>query len=396
MINLNQKKDKISAIVEAIKKGDNDSIQVAVENFHDAIYEGIKADFAEYQATSDKNILAQRGYRQLTAPEEKFYEKIIEAVKSGDPKQALVTSLPDGSMPTTIIQDIYKELVKDHPILNAIEFKYVGYLTQWILSDHTSQKAKWGKVTDAVVQEITSGLKEVDIKQNKLSAYAFIQNGLVDMGATFLDAYVREVLTEALALGLEEAVVTGSGVDCPVGMNRDIHEGVSYSTSTGYPEKKAVALKDFMPENYGKILSTLAKTEKGNARKFDKVMIVCNMTDYLTKIMPGSTVLNATGTFTRDVFPFATDVEISTEVPEGKAIIGLPKEYSLFAGNSKDGVIEVSDQYKFVEDMTTFKIKQYAAGRAYDNTCFIVVDISKLEPIYIMTKDATAATAVTA
>ena len=37
--------------------------------------------------------------------------------------------------------------------------------------------------------------------------------------------------------------------------------------------------------------------------------------------------------------------------------------------------------------MTTFKIKQYAAGRAYDNTCFLLVDISKLEPLYILVKD---------
>ena len=33
MINLNQKKDKIQAIVEAVKKGDEDSISVAVEAF---------------------------------------------------------------------------------------------------------------------------------------------------------------------------------------------------------------------------------------------------------------------------------------------------------------------------------------------------------------------------
>lgn len=386
MINLNQKKEKINAIVEAVKKGDDESIQTAVENFHDSIYEGIKADFAEFQATSDKQVLVQRGYRQLTTEEEKFYNKVIEAIKSGDAKQALVTSMPDGAMPSTIIQDIYKEMVKDHPILAAIEFRYVGYLTQWIISDTTSQKAVWGKVTDEIVKEISAGLKEIDVKQNKLSAYAFIQNGLVEMGATFLDAYVREYLTEAVALGLEASSITGNGVNQPVGMNRDIHEGVTFNTTTGYPEKKAVELKSFMPKDYGVILSKLAKTEKGNARKFDRVMLICNMTDYLTKIMPSSTILNSNGTFTNNVFPFATDVEISTEVPEGKAIIGLPKEYNMFAGSSTDGVIEVSEEYKFVEDMTTFKIKQYAAGRAYDDTCFVVADISKLEPLYIATK----------
>lgn len=389
MINLNQKKDKIQAIVEAVKKGDEDSISVAVEAFHDSVYEGIKADFAEYQATADKQVLVQRGYRQLTSEEESFYQKVTEAIKSGNAKQALLTAVPDAAMPTTIIEDIYNELRNDHPLLQKIEFRYVGYLTQWILSDHTSQKAVWGKVTDEIVKEITSGLKVVEVKQNKLSAYVFIQNGLIDMGATFLDAYIREILKESLALGLEESIIKGNGVNCPVGMNRDIHDGVSFNTSTGYPEKEAEALEDFTPANYGKLLAKLTKTEKGNARGFDRVMLVCNMTDYLTKVMPGSTVLNANGTFSTNVFPFATDVVISTEVEDGKAIIGLPEEYNLLVGGGSDGTIEVSEEYKFVEDLTTFKIKQYAAGKAYDNTCFMVVDISKLEPLYIWIKEKT-------
>ena len=33
-----------------------------------------------------------------------------------------------------------------------------------------------------------------------------------------------------------------------------------------------------------------------------------------------------------------------------------------------------------------FKIKQYGAGRAYDNTAALYLDISKLEPAYITVK----------
>lgn len=388
MINLNQKNERIQELIEAIKSGDETGIRTAAEAFHSSIYEGIKADFAEYQALADKKVLAGRGYRQLTSDEEKFYQKVIDAIKSGkNARQALLTSVPDGAMPTTIIQDIYKEIKKEHPLLSSVSFRYVGYLTKWILADHTAQKAKWGKVTDEIVQEITSGLKEVDVTQNKLSAYVFIQNGLIDMGATFLDAYIREILKESIALGLENGIISGTGVNSPIGMDRDIHEGVSFNTSTGYPQKKAESLANFLPENYGKLLAKLAKTEKGNPRTFEKVILITNMSDFLTKVMPSSTVLNANGTYTGQVFPFPTETCISSEIPEGKAIIGLPQEYSLLAGGSEDGVIEVSEEYKFVEDMTTFKIKQYAAGRAYDNTCFLLVDISKLEPLYILVKD---------
>lgn len=58
--------------------------------------------------------------------------------------------------------------------------------------------------------------------------------------------------------------------------------------------------------------------------------------------------------------------------------------------------IEFSDDYKFVEDQRAYKIKQYATGRAYDNTCFLLLDISELEELYVLVKDMAEKTTVTA
>lgn len=387
MMNLNKfnetKQQLLTNIVEAIKGGDEAKSKEAVGAFYQSIYEGIKADFDEYMQTQDDKALASRGYRQLTSEEKSFYQKLGEAVKASDAKQALLTNIPDGAMPTTIIEDVYKEIKQNHPLLSKITFRYVGYITKWILSDHTSQKGVWGKITDTITKEITSGLKEVDVKQNKLSAFVLIAKDLVDMGPTFLDAYIREVLTEAIALGLEDAIVNGNGVNCPVGMIRDIHKGVAFSTETGYPEKEAIKATSFNPKEYGELISPLAKTELGNDRTFDRVLMVVNMTGYLTKVMPATTALNADGTFTKDIFPFATDVVVSAVVPAGKAVVGIAKEYHLLAGGAQKGVIEHSDEYKFLDDVRTYKIKQHAAGQAYDDTCFILVDISELEERYI-------------
>ena len=52
-------------------------------------------------------------------------------------------------------------------------------------------------------------------------------------------------------------------------------------------------------------------------------------------------------------------------------------------GGAKEGVIEYSDDFKFLEDKRTFKIKMYGMGRAYDNTVSILLDISALDPAYI-------------
>jgi HK97 family phage major capsid protein len=391
-----QKAKAIQKIADAVKSGNAEDASAAVTEFCNTIYEKIIGDYKELQGTHDEQALTQRGYRQLTSAEQKFYEGIMESVKASDAKQALLTAIPDGAMPTTIIEDVYKELKAEHPLLSKINFRFVGYITKWILSDHSTQKAVWGKITDAITKEIASGLKEVDVHQNKLSAFVLISKGLIDMGPTFLDAYVREVLAASLAYGLEDGIVNGNGVDCPIGMTRDIHDGVSFSTSTGYPLKTAIKLKSFRPKEYGDVLSKLAKTEKGNDRTFGSVILITNMTDYLTKVMPATTVLNGSGAFVKDVFPFATETIVSSAVATGKAIIGIPEEYSLLAGGDKNGVIEFSDDYKFVEDQRAYKIKQYATGRAYDNTCFLLLDISELEELYVLVKNMAEKTTVTA
>jgi hypothetical protein len=61
--------------------------------------------------------------------------------------------------------------------------------------------------------------------------------------------------------------------------------------------------------------------------------------------------------------------------------------YFMGIGGSKNGVIEYSDEYKFIEDQRVFKIKQYGTGRAFDNTSALFLDISGLEPAYITVRN---------
>lgn len=380
-------KECINQLVTAMKSGDENAQQKAWEALHNSIAEQVKADFTDLQESHDAAVLAQRGYRQLTSKETKWYQKVITALRSNDPKQAFTAIIgsenEDDLMPTTIIEDVYKNLQEEHPLLKAINFQYVGYITKWILNDHSAQTAVWGKITEEIVKEITSSFKTVDVDQNKLSAYAIIELGMLDLGPTFLDGYIRAVLSEAIMAGLELAIVSGTGVNEPVGLIRDIHEGVSYSSTTGYPAKTKVALKSFTPADYGAVLAQLATTESGHKRKFTSVGLICNQTDYLTKVMPATTALNANGTYVNNLFPFPTNVYVSNALTDGEAVLFLESEYFMGMGGSKNGVIEYSDEAKFLEDQRVFKVKQYGAGRAFDNTSALYLNISGLAPAYI-------------
>ena len=392
-------------------------MQGAFEQFAQAIAATVQADFES--ANGDRNILAQRGFRQLTAEENKYYQALIEAGKSKNPVQTYAGLLSDKVMPTTIIEDVYKDLLAEHPLLAKINFQSVQYLTRWILNDHSVQTAAWGAVNSQIAQQITSAFRTVEITQCKLSAYAVIEKDMLDLGPAFLDNYIRTFLKEALAVALEDAIVTGNGLNMPIGLDRDIHQGVSVSSSTGYPQKTAVALTSFMPKEYGAVLAELCETEVyytadatgvitaastaansdgspksgytkhgGAMRSFDEVTLICNMKDYLSKVMPATTVLNAAGSFTNNIFPFPTDVVRSNRVPTGKAILCLPEEYFFGIGSSKEGTLEYSDDYHFLEDQRVFKIKMHGYGKAWDNTVAILLDISNLVEAYVYVKAA--------
>lgn len=397
MIKFANEKECINQLVTAMQSGDENAMKEAWAGLHASIAEQVKADFEDLQESHDAAVLAQRGYRQLTSKETKWYQKVISALKSNDPKQAFSAIIGSDNeedlMPTTIIEDVYKHLQEEHSLLKAINFQYVGYITKWILNDHSAQNAVWGHITEEIVKEITSSFKVVDINQNKLSAYAIIELGMLDLGPTFLDGYIRAVLAEAIYAGLEIAIVSGTGVNEPIGLIRDIHEGVAFSSTTGYPAKEKIAINSFAPAEYGAVLAQMATTESGHKRKFTEVGLIVNQTDYLTKVMPATTVLNANGTYVNNLFPFPTTVYVCNALADGEAVLFLRDEYFMGMGGSKNGVIEYSDEYKFLEDQRVFKVKQYGAGRAFDNTSALYLDISGLSPAYITVRNYEEVTA---
>jgi len=58
---------------------------------------------------------------------------------------------------------------------------------------------------------------------------------MLALGPIWLDKFVREILQESIAIGLEKAIITGNGVDQPIGMLKDITKSVN--PTTGYPDR---------------------------------------------------------------------------------------------------------------------------------------------------------------
>lgn len=390
MKNLDMFKTKIKetaqSIVAALKTDDEAKVNEAFESLVQSVHDSVKADFEAVQGSNDSKILSDRGIRQLTSAERKYWNAFIEANKQKDIKQAIANI--EVAFPETVIEDIYKEMTDTHPLLSVINFQNVATVTKWIMDDSSIDKAVWGELTDEVVKEISGAIKLVEMTQGKLSAFAIVPLDIIQMGPAFVDAYIRRLLGNSIYSGIEYGVINGKGIDGePIGLIRDIHKGVNVSSETGYPEKAAVKVKDFTPASYGAILAELCKTEKGNYRTISEVALVCNPVDYFKKVMPSTTQLLADGTYKSNVLPFPTKIVSSTQIGEGKAILFVPSEYFFGIGSSANGTIEFDDSFKFLEDKRAYKVKFFANGRAYDNTVAVLLDISKLEPLYFFVKN---------
>ena len=354
----------------------------AWENFSNEIVAEIRQDVEMYAKNQDKEILVARGYRMLTSAEEKYYNNLVKASKCRNVQQAVTTleELQSNElMPESIIDRIMEDLVEDHPLLGKIQFQAVKYATKVIMNDHSRQLAAWGEIDAEIQKEITSAFKVLDMVQNKLSAYAVIPLGFLDMDVTFLDAYIRRILTEAIACGLEEAIVKGDGNGKPVGMSKKLAGAVDGV----HADKEAIAVTEFSVKEMGALIAGMSKDEKGKARKVGQLTLVVNSATYYGKVAPATKVMNTAGAYV-DVLPFAMDIVISEYVDDNKAILVDLDRY--FAGIGFESGVQFSDEAQFLADKRVYKVKAYAVGRAIDENSALLLDVSGLEEAFINVK----------
>lgn len=361
----------------AVAANDSEKFSEAFMELCQEIEQNVLEQAKELVNQNDANVLAQRGVRQLTSTEKEYYEKVIDAMKSSDPKQALNNI--ETVFPETIIDSVFEELTTNHPLLSKLHATTVTGLTRMMLNTNGEQKAAWGKLTDKIIEELTSGFKEVDVTQDKLSAFLPVSKAMLDLGPAWLDKYVREVLIEALANGLEYGVVNGTGKDEPIGMTRQVGDGVNV-VGGEYPTKEPIKMTALNMVQLGNVTSIMARNSKGQARNVSDLIMLVNPVDYWKKILPATRALTPDGIYVSTV-PIPMEIIQSAAVEEGTAVYGMAGKYFLGAGMSKNGKIEYSDQYHFLEDERIYLIKLYAYGFALDNNAFVVLDIDKLQPV---------------
>lgn len=331
--------------------------------------------------TRDEDILKARGNRQLTSEETKFYNDLAQLVRG-----EFVQGVADVPMPYTIIERVFEDLTVNHPLLQCVEFVTAPARADLVYNADGVKLATWGKIDASITKELETGFKTISLTAGKLSAFMPVSLGILDLGPVWLDNYVRTVLSEAIAEGLEDGIVNGNGIDKPIGMISNL-DG-SYSSSTGWPAKTATAVNALDPATYATILAQLSTHPVGDAdygtarsRTVNEVLLIVNPATYLSKVYPAVTIMNANGTYVQS-FPFPTRVIQSNAVPANKAIFGVDQKYFFGLCSDQGGKLDFSDHAKFLDDQRVYKIKLYGNGTPKDNNAFYYADISGLKATY--------------
>lgn len=379
-------KDLQEKIKLALQSEEEGALAQVLTDFADGVQQSVLKDAQAFQETQDISILEKRGIHQLTQKEEKFYQAWIEAAKSSNPKQSFADL--DKALPFTVIDNVMEDLKANHPLLDKIDFQNMTAVKKMLYNKQGKQLAVWGAISSAISEELSGAIGEVDITVNKLSAFMPISKDMLEVGPQWLDAYVRAVLAEAVAYGLEKGIIKGTGHNEPIGMIRDIHDGVTVNTSTGYPAKTTVVVTELSDIVLGSLYASLATdpidSTKARNINFNDVIFICNPFDYFRKVIPCLNArkrLDAAAGITTNTFDI-NNVIPSCEIDEGQAVFGLASKYKMGLGSesSKGGKIQYSDEYKFLDDQRYYLVKLTGNGRAASDKDFILLDISGLMP----------------
>lgn len=356
--------DKSAAIYEAA--------EMIINAKHDTLIKELVEQNA--RAAADESYRKSLGLHTLSKEESEFYEKV-----KGGVYQAITTKQID-IMPTSIVDRTLEDVKEASDILALVNFAPAD-VKHWITGEH-SGKAVWGtNLTAEITGELSATIKGIDLEQHKLTVFLVIPKAIRDLALPFVDKYFRAILAEAMQDGLVEGYLNGNGKTGPVGITKKLETFTS--TGTAQDKTKLNTIKKFSPKGLKEVRKTLSNKGK---RRVTELHLICNPLDEAEYVDPCLYGEALTGGYRNTSFmPIVKHVDANC--PEGTGIFTLKGVYTMGTSGVR---FDEYDQTKAMEDANLVIGKCYANGRADDDNCAVVFDITKLEEYVLPVNQVTA------
>lgn len=358
---LNDAEDKSQAIYDA-------AVMIAEAQNKELINELVEQNA---RAAADAEYRKSLGLRVLTKEEEKFYEGFKNI------KQAITAEQID-IFPTSIIDRTLDDVKKNSDILSLVEMAPAD-VKKWIVAEH-SGSAVWGNLTDQVKGELSATISGLNIEQHKLTVYLVIPKAIRELSYPFVDKYFTAILAEAMQDGMVKGYISGDGKTGPIGIMNQIET----FKEDGTADAKAVVntVKKFSPKGLAEVRKTLTNNGK---RVVTELHLICNPLDEAEYVDPAMYGEALTGGYRNTSFmPIVKHVDANC--PQGKGIFTIKGVYTMGATSVR---VDEYKETKAMDDADLVIGKCYANGRAVDDNCAVVFDVTKLEEYVLPVQQVT-------
>ena len=355
-------------------KDKSEAIYQAADMIVTAKYEKLITELTEQnaRAAADADYRKSLGLHALSKEETEFYEKFK------DIKQAITAQQID-ILPTSIIDRTLDNVKKASDILSLVQFAPAD-VKKWIVAEHSGQ-AVWGDLTAAITGELSAVFKALNIEQHKLTVYMVIPKAIRDLALPFVDRYFTAILAEAMQDGLVKGYLQGDGKTGPIGIMKQIET----FKEDGTADDKTVlsTITKFSPKGLAAVRKTLSNN---GMHVVSSLELICNPLDEAEYVDPALYGEALTGGWRNTSF-MPINKHVDANCPQGKAVLTIPNVYVM-------GVTAVRmdeyDQTKAMDDADLIVGKCYGNGRAVDDNCAVVFDVTKLEEYVLPVTQITA------
>ncbi|KUH44882.1 phage major capsid protein [Bacillus mycoides] len=375
VIKFNNFEEKKLAFAKATQEGTPEEQTAALNSMIEALATDVRVDILNQvnESMVDRSIMQSRGSNVLTSEEMKFFNAVVQ---DGGFKDTEI-------LPKTTQERIFDDLVDGHPFLQHVGLENLGAVTEFIYGDPEGA-AVWGPLFGDIQGQLNATFRKEPITQLKLTAFIPLSNDMLNLGPVWVERYVRTMITEAMAVGLERGFVIGTGKNEPIGLLKDPSGNVVGGV---YPDKKVAGTLTFEPgrktiNELKNVVKLLAKKLKADGKDADKpkniagkVVMVTNPFDTFD-VQANATTLNAAGVYVTSL-PFNPTPTESVFVPQGKVLFFVKGEYIAAMGGTEP--IKKFDQTLALEDATLYIAKQYATGKPKDKYAAQVYELKVAE-----------------
>ena len=290
------------------------------------------------------------------------------------------------TIPVVMLDLIAENMYRYSKLLNRVRVRNVNGEARQTVAGLVPE-AVWTEMC-GVINELTFVFNQVTLDGYKVAGFIPVCNALLDDNDVNLAGVIVEMLSEAVGLALDKAILYGTGSKMPLGI---VTRLAQQSQPENYPAN-ARAWADLHTSNMKSISNDLSGTAFWAALQTDvaaaynryargEMFWAMNSKTY-AKLKAKAIATNLDGAFVAMIggtLPIVTgDIDILEFMPDNDIVGGFGDLY--LVGLRQGMTIESSREVQFIQDNTVFKGKMRADGVPVIAEAFVAINIAGSTP----------------